>query len=56
MTNIPEDLNPNDFYFWLGEGAESVSKNEFVKKMSGYKRIIDDYYECPHPTEPQPTD
>ncbi len=36
-------LNPYDFYFWLGAGAESLTLDEFEKKIDEYEALLRKY-------------
>ena len=47
-TDFGEDM---DFYFWLGaDGLNPVSEQEFKADITKYRKILDDYYECPKST------
>lgn len=42
---IKDDIDEGwtDLYFWLGQDAEEVSKEEFIKKQEELRKAKDDY-------------
>lgn len=40
---MQEQTEQSDLYFWLGEEAEEVSKEEFIKKQEALRKAKDDF-------------
>jgi hypothetical protein len=52
VRKILEKNEDSDFFFWLGEDAlTSVTQKEFQSKINQYRKIVNDHYDCPKPTE-----
>ena len=39
-----------DFFFWLGQdGLEPMTHQEFQSKVKTFRKILNDYHNCPKP-------